>query len=131
VLAGSVIREDEAMSQAQDRPVGKQSARQLARRAALDAQSKMREQRVEREKRLSARGVEVMVALGERDETVRRCEQRAGEALHQMTAVEGLGLDEAIQWCGEGLSRREAARLCALARDEVSPSRAAGDDSGV
>ena len=118
------------MSQTQDRPVSKQSARQLARRAALDAQSKMRERRVEREKRLSARGVEVMVALGERDEMVRRCEQRAGEALHQMTAVEGLGLDEAIQWCGRGLSRREAARLCALARDEVLSSRAAGDASG-
>ena len=118
------------MGQTQNRPVGKQSARQLARRAALDAQSKMREQRVERERRLSAHGVKVMVALGERDEMVRRCEQRAGEALHQMTAVEGLGLDEAIQWCGEGLSRREAARLCALAGDEVSPSRAASDASG-
>ncbi|WP_157598495.1 hypothetical protein [Phycicoccus sp. Root101] len=117
------------MSQTQDRPVSKQSARQLARRAALDAQSKMREQRVQREKRLSARGVEVMMALGARDEMVRRCEQRAGEALHQMTAVEGLGLDEAIQWCGQGLSRREAARLCALARDEVSSSRAASDAS--
>ncbi|GEM_PF-3543069 len=118
------------MSQTQDRPVSKQSARQLARRAALDAQSKMREQRVQREKRLSARGVEVMVALGERDEMVRRCEQRAGQALHQMTAVEGLGLDEAIQWCGKGLSRREAARLCGLARDEQSSAGVASDDSG-
>ena len=30
------------MSQTHDRPASKQSARQLARRAALDAQSKMR-----------------------------------------------------------------------------------------
>ena len=71
------------MSQTQDKPVRgqAQSVRQLARRAALDAQAKIREQRVAREKRLSARGVEVMVALGERDELVRRYEQRAGEAL--------------------------------------------------
>ena len=112
----------ETMSQAQDKPVRgqAQSARQLARRAALDAQAKMREQRVAREKRLSARGVEVMVALGERDEVVRRYEQRAGEALLAMTAAEGLSVDEAIQWCGEGLSRREVARLCALAEPDGS-----------
>ena len=36
---------------------GKQSVRQTARRAALDAQAKMRTERVERDKRLSALGV--------------------------------------------------------------------------
>lgn len=120
------------MSQTQGKPVrgNEQSARQLARRAALDAQAKMREQRVEREKRLSARGVDVMVALGERDEMVRRCEQRAGEALHLMTDDEGLGLDEAIQWCGEGLSRREAARLCALAGGGESSATPGRNDDG-
>jgi hypothetical protein len=106
------------MSQA----LGKQGVRQTARRAALDAQARMREQRVAREKRFSARGVEVVVALGERDEVVRRYEQRAGEALLQMTAVEGLSVAEAIQWCGEGLSRREVVRLCALAHSEGSAS---------
>lgn len=111
------------MSQA----MGKQGVRQTARRAALDAQAKMREQRVAREKRLSARGVEVVVALGERDEVMRRYEQRAGEALLHMTAVEGLSVDEAIQWCGEGLSRREVARLCALAASDGS---AADGDQG-
>lgn len=102
------------MGQTEEKPVGKQSARQLARRAALDVQAKMREQRVERERRLSARGVDVMVTLGERDEVVRRCEMRAGTALLKMTTDDGLSLGEAIQWCGEGLTRREAARLRAL-----------------
>lgn len=64
-----------------------------------------------------------MVALGERDEVVHRYEQLAGEALRQMTAVEGLSLDEAIQWCGEGLTRREVARLCALADSDGSSIR--------
>lgn len=113
------------MSSTQDKPVRGQvqSVRQVARRAALEAQAKMREQRVEREKRLSARGVDVMVALGERDEAVRRCEQRAGEALRKMTTVDGLSLDEAIVWCGQRLSRREAARLCAAVQGATGPSR--------
>ncbi len=102
------------MGESTGKPVGKQSARQVARRAALDAQAKMRAQRVELEKRLSAFGVEVMVALGERDEVVARCERRAGEALRGMTEDEGMGLVEAVQWCGEGMTRREASRLRAL-----------------
>jgi hypothetical protein len=102
------------MGESTGKPVGKQSARQLARRAALDAQAKMRAQRVEREKRLSALGVLVMVALGDRDEVVARCERRAGEALRGMTGDEGLGLAEAVQWCGAGMTRREATRLRAV-----------------
>ncbi len=102
------------MGEPQVKSVGKQGARQVARRAALDAQAKMRAQRVEREKRLSVFGVQVMVALVERDELVTRCERRAGEALRGMTMDEGLGLAEAVQWCGEGMTRREATRLRAL-----------------
>ena len=102
------------MGESTGKPVGKQSARQVARRAALDAQAKVRAQRVEREKRVSALGVQVMVALGERDDVVARCERRAGEALRAMTEDEGLGLGEAVQWCGDGMTRREATRLRAL-----------------
>ena len=102
------------MGESTGKPVGKQNSRQVARRAALDAQAKMRAQRVEREKRVSALGVQVMVALGDRDEVVARCERRAGEALRAMTVAEGLGLAEAAQWCGEGMTRREATRLRAL-----------------
>ena len=75
----------------------------------------MRAQRREREKRLSALGVQVMVVLGERDEVVARCERRAGEALRRMTEDEGLGLAAAVQWCGQEMTRREATRLRALA----------------
>lgn len=91
--------------------VGKQSVRQSARRSALDAQAKMRAERVERERRLSALGVTVMVALGERDQLVSRCEERAGAALATMVEQEGLSLAQAAAWCGPDLSRREAARL--------------------
>lgn len=106
------------MGEPQVKPVGKQSARQVARRAALDAQAKMRAQRVERDNRLSALGVLVMMALGERDEMVARCERRAGQALRGMTTEEGLGLAEAVQWCAQGMTRREASRMRALADGE-------------
>jgi len=91
--------------------IGKQSVRQTARRAALDAQSKIRADRVEREKRLSALGAAVMVALAERDGFVSSCELRAGAALRAMTEDEGLTLREAVTWCGDDLTRREATRL--------------------
>lgn len=91
--------------------VGKQAVRQAARRAALEAQARMRAQRAERDKRLSALGVEVIAALEERDEWVARCEQRAAGALRRMVQEEGLSLREAVVWCGPGLSRREATRL--------------------
>jgi hypothetical protein len=121
------------MDESMGKPVGKQNARQAARRAALDAQAKMRAQRVEREKRLSALAVQVMVALGERDEEVARCERRAGEALRAMTEDEGLGLAGAVQWCGDGMTRREATRLRALvdAGSRPEPVTAAASSSAT
>lgn len=111
------------MGESTGKPMGKQSARQVARRAALDAQAKLRAQRVQREKRLSALGVQVMVALGERDAVVTRCERLAAEALREMTEGEGLGLAEAVQWCGDGMTRREATRLRALVDGGAAPSQ--------
>ncbi|HET7477118.1 MAG TPA: hypothetical protein VFJ97_13985 [Dermatophilaceae bacterium] len=112
------------MGEPEVRAVGKQSVRQMARRAALDAQAKMRAQRVEREKRVSSLGLQVMLALGERDELVARCERRAGKALRGMTEGAGLGLAEAVQWCGGSMTRQEAARLRALVDGEgASPNR--------
>lgn len=105
---------------------GKQSVRQLARRSALDAQAKMRAERVDRERRLSALGVRVIVALGERDQLVARCEERAGSALAMMIDQEGLTLSEATTWCGPDLSRREAVRLRRLG--EVEPVVNKGDE---
>lgn len=90
-----------------------QTARQQARRTALDAQARMRQRRAEQERRRSVLAVTVMTALSERDALVRSCEARAGEALRTLTGVEGLSLREAVEWCGgaEQLSVREATRL--------------------
>ena len=105
-----------------------QTARQQARRAALDAQTKMRQRRVEQERRQSALAVTVVTALAQREALVRSCEARAGEALRTLTGAEGLSLREAVEWCGgdEQLSAREATRLrqVTTAKAEVEPAPA-------
>jgi len=69
---------------------GQQSARQAARRSALDAQAVRRKERADRQRRLEALAVAVLTALGERDGAVRDVEKRAAEALRTMTDEEGL-----------------------------------------
>ena len=101
-----------------------QTARQRARRAALDAQAKRRARRVEQERRRDALGVVVVSALAERDAVVAACEARAGAALVTLTGKEGLSLAQAVEWCGgtDLLTVREAARL----RHVAQPATVAG-----
>ena len=103
-----------------------QTARQQARRAALDAQTRMRQARAEQERRRSALAVTVVTALAERDALVLACEARAGEALRTLTDQEGLSMREAVAWCGgdEQLTVREATRL---RRVEAAPGEPASD----
>ena len=93
-----------------------QTARQRARRAAVDAQAKARRERAIKEKRWDALGVDVAVALAERDELVAACEARAAAALVKLTDIEGLSLPEAVERCAvPELTVREATRLRQLA----------------
>jgi hypothetical protein len=98
--------------------MGQQSIRQEARRAALDAQSKRRRERAGRERRLEGLAVRVLVAIRERNAAVAAAERRAGEALREMTEDEGLSVREAVQWCGDEITTREATRLRRLAEDD-------------
>ena len=104
-----------------------QTARQQARRAALDVQTRMRQGRAEQERRRSALAVTVVTALAERDALVLACEARAGEALRSLTGAEGLPLREAVQWCGgeDQITLREATRL---RRVQAEPSGPAGGE---
>jgi len=97
--------------------MGQQSIRQAARRAALDAQSKRRRGRAAREKRLEDLAVRVLVAVRERDAAVAEAERRAGEALREMTEDEGLSVREAVEWCGDEITTREATRLRRIVED--------------
>ena len=94
-----------------------QSVRQVARRQALEAQAQRRRERVEMERRRSAMGVDVVVALTERDAAVARWERAAGEALMKLTRDERLTIGEACEWAGD-LTAAEAKRLRRLAEKD-------------
>jgi hypothetical protein len=87
-----------------------------ARRTTLQGQSKWRAERKAKDDRCSALGVQVVMALRERDAWVAECEQRAGEALVQLVDGEGLTTGEAVRWCAAEVSVPEAARLRRLVR---------------
>ena len=108
--------------------MSQQTIKQQARRAAREMAAKRRNARQERERRVVDLAARVMVAIGERDAAVAETEKRAGEALRQLTEREGLSLGEAVEWCGETVSRREATRLRRLASE--SPSDAGRDHGG-
>ncbi|WP_097186302.1 hypothetical protein [Ornithinimicrobium cerasi] len=89
-----------------------QRSAQAARQAAREARARVREERVEREKRLARAGETVAVELARRDITVGEHERRAGEALRLMVHSEGLTVRDALRWCGvPGLSAREALQM--------------------
>ncbi|KGN41012.1 hypothetical protein [Knoellia aerolata] len=82
-----------------------------ARRTALDGQSTWRAERKAKDDRCSALGVQVVMALRERDAWVAECEQRAGQALADLIELEGLSAGEAVRWCAGQVSVAESARL--------------------
>ena len=102
------------------------SVRQAARKSALAAQAKRRRERAEAERRCSALGIDVAVALTERDAAVQRYERAAAATLVKLTRDEGLTLSSACEWA-DNLPIAEAKRLLRLAGDHQS----LGDPGGV
>lgn len=78
-----------------------QTARQQGRARARQARVKVREEQVQRERRLARLGERVAVA--ERDAVVADCEQRAGRALRSLVKDEGLSTRE--RWRGAATRR--------------------------
>ena len=95
--------------------MSQQTIKRQARRTAREMAGKRRKEREERERRVIDLAERVMVAIGERDAAVAENEKRAGEALRELTEREGLSLGEAVEWCGETVTVREATRLRRLA----------------
>lgn len=113
--------------------MGKQTIRQRARQQALDVAARHRRERAAREKRLQDLAASALAAVMERDEFVTAADQRIGAALRQMTEVEGLTLREAIEWCGDAVTEREAIRLRQLATEatdeQAEPAGPDGPDT--
>lgn len=114
--------------------MSQQTIKQQARRTAREMAEKRRREREERERRVVDLAEQVMVAVGQRDAAVAETEKRAGQALRELTEVEGLSLGEAVEWCGETITVREATRLRRLANangeQDGDARENSGDDSG-
>jgi hypothetical protein len=110
--------------------MSQQTIRQRARRKAHDAVARQRKERAERERRLEDLAVQVLTAVEERDAALADTERRAGAALRQMTEVEGLTLSEAVDWCGDEVSVREATRLRRLAGNDGEATAEEGEPRG-
>jgi len=98
--------------------MSQQTIRQQARAAARDMAQRRRREQIERDRRLEGLAVQVLTAVGERDVAVAAAEHRAGAALREMVEVEHLNLREAVAWCDERISVREAIRLRRLAEGD-------------
>lgn len=105
--------------------MSQQTMRQKARRDARTVTSKRRGALLERAKRLEDLAVQAMTAIGEREAAVAEAEQRAGNALREMTMVQGVTLREAVEWCGDQTGVREATRLRRLTDDDQDESATA------
>ena len=109
--------------------MSQQTIKQQARRTAREMAAKRRNASEERERRVIDLAERVMVAIGERDAAVTETEKRAGEALRELTERGGLSLGEAVEWCGETVTVREATRLRRLATElQANASRDHGGD---
>lgn len=88
-----------------------QSVRRQARQSAIAAQARRRAKTAERDKRLDAEAINLMVALRERD----ALEQRAGAAIRAML-TEGLTLADVVTWTDGETTLKEATRLADLTK---------------
>ena len=95
-----------------DTKTGDQSIRRAARRAAVAAQARRRAKTAERDKRLDAAALTLIVALRERD----ALERQAGAAIKAMLA-DGLTLTDVVTWTDGETTLKEATRLAELATE--------------
>ena len=93
-----------------------QSVRRQARQAAIAAQARRRAKTAERDKRIDATAINLMVALRERDVI----ERRASVAIRAMLA-EGLTLADVVTWTDGETSLKEATRLADITAHEDRP----------
>ena len=96
-----------------DTKTSAQSIRRAARQAAVAAQAKRRAQAAERDKRLVAAALTLIVALRERD----ALERQAGTAIRAML-TDGLSLADVVSWLDGETTVKEATRLADLVPEE-------------
>lgn len=94
------------------------SVRQEARARAMAAQEAKRRERRAAEKRCSLLGVDVVVALADRDAAVARLEVAAGIALDLLVEREGVAEADVAEWVPDvPLAEIRRLRKCAASAD--------------
>jgi|GEM_PF-1673720 len=88
---------------------GEQSIRRAARQAAVAAQARRRVKTAERDRRLDAAALTLIVALKERD----ALDRRAGAAIRAML-TDGLTLADVLTWTDGETTLKETTRLSKL-----------------
>ena len=96
---------------------GEQSIRRAARQAAVAAQARRRVKTAERDRRLDAAALTLIVTLKERD----ALERRAGAAIRAML-TDGLTLADIPTWTDGETTLKEATRLSDLGATERAVS---------
>lgn len=86
------------------------NVRRKAQAAAKEYQIQLRRERDLAERRYGQVGIDIAVALSQRDAAIRQFEAKAAEGLDQLTRIEGLTITAACDWSA-GLSPVEAKRL--------------------
>lgn len=104
---------------------GGQSVRLEARRAAMAAQARRKQEAETRDRRRRDLAIKVVIGLKERD----AYELQAARALRSLVEEEKLTMSEAIQWCGGELTRAQGSRLKGLAIAEATVTDAGEDES--
>lgn len=97
-----------------DTKTNAQSIRRAARQAAVAAQAKRRAHAAERDKRLDAAALTLIVALRERD----ALEHQVGTAIKAMLA-DGLTLADVVTWTDGETTLKEATRLANLTAERA------------
>ena len=92
-----------------DNKTSGQSIRRIARQTAIAAQASRRAKAAERDKRLEAAAITLIVTLKERD----AIERRAGAAIRAML-TDGLTLADVMTWTDGETTLKEATRLSDL-----------------
>ncbi len=88
----------------------RQGFKQDARRRVTEALSVQRKERLEQERRLADRAVDILTAIAERDQAVQTAEQQAADAVRALLA-EHLSIAEIADLCGGQLDIKELTRL--------------------
>ena len=102
--------------------MAKQALKQAARIKVQEALAAKQKERLERERRQAALAIDVLTAVGERDEGIARTEAAAAAAIRSLLG-EGLSVAEVVELCSDQVDVKEVQRLSRIGADPARVDR--------